>query len=330
MENKAVDIERGYLYKARAFAGYRKAIENFKPSDAPALLSCSLLFTALSTTMFREEAGDRGRIAIIDWTTILRGIGLLIDIIKMPATFATGLAPLFFRPELDLDGSTSSIPNHLLVMVTSIKDSEADSKAKDVYYQALKYLGSLYKELQTSEFSAIFYLRILTWPTFLPGDFIDLLKEERPRALVIMCHFAAFLKFTEPLWYMTEVGNTSITQIRQRLGPEWQSLISTPVAAYSSSGHQCLNLARIILENPQWGPTGEAVSGLWKDPLLDTLGWVNDEGKPMHEYESLVARTRTSRVQATVSGAVEDEGTPDVPSRSIMRRVRAPFLAVEQ
>jgi len=169
-----VSPERAIVYRAKAFEGYRRAVEEARPETYAALLATSLLLTALSSQMFRDP--DARPLYIIDWMVVWRGIGLIVNLISPEALVDSGLSQLFSRPPIDLDASTTHIPNNLLFMISSIKEGDADFEHVDTYYETLKYLGSLYLELNENRFGPILDLRIIVWFTFvscprlLPGD----------------------------------------------------------------------------------------------------------------------------------------------------------------
>lgn len=193
-----VPASKAITYRARAFSGYRRAIERADPKDFPALLACSLLLCMLSSEAFREP--DMKPLYIIDWMVLWRGIGLIMDIIPIETLVSSGLEKLFSRPAFNLNQTALHIPNNLFFMITSIKEDDEDYPYIEAYYSTLKFLGGLYLELETG-FSPVLSMRIITWFTFLPKPFIELGRKRRPRALVILAHYLSFLKMVEGVWW---------------------------------------------------------------------------------------------------------------------------------
>lgn len=193
-----VPVSKAITHRARAFSGYRKAIERADPKDFPALLACSLLLCMLSSEAFREP--DTKPLYIIDWMVLWRGIGLIMDIIPIETLVSSGLEKLFSRPAFNLNQTALHIPNNLFFMITSIKENDEDYPYVEAYYTTLKFLGGLYLELETG-FSPVLSMRIITWFTFLPKPFIELGRKRRPRALVILAHYLSFLKMVEGVWW---------------------------------------------------------------------------------------------------------------------------------
>lgn len=268
---------RTLSYKAKAFEGYRTAIEEAKPETFPALIANSLLLTALASQVFREPGCPE--LYIIDWMIVWKGIGLIFDLISISTLVDSGLGALFCRPAIDLDQSATAIPNNLLFMITSISQDDPDFEYVETYYVALKYLGALYLGLEKDGFGPVTDLRIITWFTFLPRPFVALCQKRRQRALVILGHYSAFLKILQDIWWMAGIGERSIRDVCNYLGSDYHALLDMPLAALDA--HDRLSVARIIRQDPSWNPplTLEELEARERDSR--TRVWVDDEGQEL-------------------------------------------------
>ncbi|RYP61227.1 hypothetical protein DL770_009832 [Monosporascus sp. CRB-9-2] len=244
--NRGVSPQRAAMYRTRAFAGYRSAIEAAMPMDLPALLACSLLMTALSSHVFRDP--DRRRLYVVDWMQVWAGINLIFDLMSARAVRESGLSVLFYRPPVDLERAATYIPNNLLFMVTSIKPGDDDYQWQQVYYDALRHLGSLYMELDHG-FGPVLDLRVVTFLTFLK-HFIPLGREHRPRALIILAHYLCFTKVTPNIWWVRGIADPEIDLICQMVGSEWGHLLRIPKKVRNAEDR--VEIARIITDNRNW------------------------------------------------------------------------------
>ncbi|KIH94988.1 hypothetical protein SPBR_03674 [Sporothrix brasiliensis 5110] len=269
--NQPIEPSRVLMYRARAFAGYRKAIEEATPDTYPALLACSLLLCSLSSEMFRDT--DSTALYILDWMVVWRGIGLIVKLIKPEMLFKSGMSLLFARPPINLDASTKYIPNQLLFMVSSIRHDEPDYMHINMYYETLKYLGSLYRELE-SGMGRILSLRTITWFTFLPKGFVDVAREHRPRALIILAHYLVFIKLCR-LWWMQGIADKEIKDIRDVLDEDWLLFISGPLAALETDDE--ISIGKILLNNNSWQP--DFFYDQTRDNQLRSLGLVDNSGR---------------------------------------------------
>ncbi|KAM0328471.1 hypothetical protein ACHAQA_004878 [Verticillium albo-atrum] len=276
--NQSVDPSRVLYYRSRAFEGYRKAIEKGDVKTFPALIACSLLLVALSSQMFREETTKT--LHILDWMVVWRGIGLMIKLASPRKLWEAGLAELFFRPPIDLNSSSLHIPNNLLFMVSSITKEDPEWEDVETYYQSLQYLGSLYKEMRQG-LSSILNIRAMTWFTFVPPNFVELAKQRRPRALIIIAHYAMFVKVVDTIWWLRDIGDTTIRDIIQYLGDDWEDLLATPRAALGQDTP--VETAKVILNDPVWVPpeTDQKLCPEEASRLPLVLSLVSQRGKLM-------------------------------------------------
>lgn len=241
--NQQFDAKRALSYRVKSLAGYRKAIEEAKPSDFPALVANSLLLTALSSEHFREADGKQ--LYILDWLVVWKGILLVMELVSKSTVVESGLNRLFFRPKSDVEKAAAYIPPHLLLLMSSISPSDAEYSLRETYHQTLKYLGSLYMDLAQGP-SPMMSLRTITIFTFLPSLYIDAARMLQPRALVILAYFAAFFKLVQwSVWWLEGVGDRTMRDICLYLDAEWQPFLQVPCAALDAQDHA--QLAKIIL-----------------------------------------------------------------------------------
>lgn len=239
---------RALFYHARAIEGYRQAVENASPETFPAIMANSLFLTVLSSQNFRDP--NCKELYIIDWMNVWKGMTAIIELVGMDAVLESGLGIIFFRPTIDLEAAALAIPNHLFFMVSSIGASEPDHLHVAAYITTLKLLGGLYLSLNSGGFSPDVSLRITTWFTFIPRAFIELCELRRPRALIILAHYAAFIKLVMEVWWVKGISERSITDIANNVSAEWQHLLRVPLAVNQVTDR--LAVARAILEDPAW------------------------------------------------------------------------------
>ncbi len=240
-------------YRARAFETFRKAVDVADPATFPALVACSLFLCGLSSHVFRGE--DAQPLSILHWLGLWKGIGVIVEITRLPPVFRSGINALVTRPNVDLDASARCIPSYLLFMVASITESDPDFPLTQPYYKALRYLGSLYLEVEKGV-SHMLLLRVCTFPTFLPSEVIDAAREKRPRALVILAHYLVFVKFrVQNCWWMDNIAEQEIPSIYSFLGSEWRHLLRIPMAALLLDND--MDVVRLLLSNPNWHQPSE-------------------------------------------------------------------------
>ncbi|GAW14761.1 hypothetical protein ANO14919_041640 [Xylariales sp. No.14919] len=264
MLNQPIPTQKLVAYQAQAFQGYRNAIERADPKDFPALLGCSLFTVAMSSQGFREPNGKR--LFIVDWIAVWRGIGLIIELIEPQAVKDSGLAALFWRPPIDMEKTVQYIPNNLLFMVTSIRYKDADYEFQKDYYELLRYIGSLYMELIEHGFGPVLDLRIITFWTFCPRPLLPLMKQRRPRLLVIIAHWLCFVKLMHySSWWMRGL-EPQAEQIFEEIGEKWGHLLRVPRMVMQAEGY--VEMARLIIDNHNWTPGELDLYNKHRDPRV--------------------------------------------------------------
>ena len=249
------DKSRTIAYRARSYEGYRTAIAEADPVNFPALIANSLLVTALSSQVFRDPYGQD--LYILDWMVVWRGIRLIRSMVSAPSYSDSGLDGLFCRPTINLDDAAHEIPNHLLFMVTAIKPDDDDHLHIQIYHEALKYLATLYYHLRKG-MDTLVVLRIITWLTYMPDGYVELARLKRPRALIIMAHYALFLKLTVETWWFRGIGDRSLRDLCKAIGPEWDHFMIVPHEALEED--DLLKLCKLILQDESYTfpPPGHA------------------------------------------------------------------------
>ena len=283
---------RALEHRDAAFTGYQWAVENPTPPVYPALMAHSLLLTAITAQNFREPDSDP--LYIINWMLIWRGIGAIFERTEMSkdnmaAMASSGLQTLFHRPKMDLEAAAAHVPGNLQWMIDTIQYDEEDYVDKPTYYITLPYLASLYQNLRTGGFGALMKLRIITWFTFLPQRFVELVRDRRPRALIILAHYAAFLKLMGEVWWLRDVGERSLQDLCEYVDhPMWDNLLDVPKAALVAK--DALTVDRILVHDRQWIPRVPHAYDWDEQQEAETskLTWVDNEGREIRLGQGLV------------------------------------------
>ncbi|KAK3392606.1 hypothetical protein B0T20DRAFT_60477 [Sordaria brevicollis] len=327
---------KALTYRAQAFETYRRAIEEANPSTYPALVACALFLCGLTTQVFRDEE-DYKPFYILDWMNVWQGVGLIMQMTSAETVYNSGLQTIFYRPLIDLNAAAAHIPNCLVFMVASVKEGDPDYRDNPVYYNILRYLGSLYQELKNG-FSDVLFMRILTFFSYMPKSFILLARKKRPRALVIIAYYLVFAKMV-PIWWFRGVDR-DLPHIIEFLGPEWEPLLRVPIQAVPIDSGPCtwMQVAQLLLGDKNWRPPPrikqEAIKSAPSSPASPAastststpgaedfeLAWVDNTGKPMpnhlflDEYDPKAIPVHTGPALVTASPTPPPSGPSEAES----------------
>jgi hypothetical protein len=71
----------------------------------------------------------------------------------------------------------------------------------------------------------------MAWPNLIPEDFVSLLKNRVPEALMILTHYAEMLHECSNFWVFGNAGEYLIRGLSARLGTSWNQWLAGPMAA---------------------------------------------------------------------------------------------------
>ncbi|KAI2632477.1 hypothetical protein GGS26DRAFT_77863 [Hypomontagnella submonticulosa] len=71
----------------------------------------------------------------------------------------------------------------------------------------------------------------IAWATLISSDYIRLLEMQRPEALVVSAHFAAYFHQYRGFWAFGDAGEYLIRAIHKVVGSFWEDSMSVPLQA---------------------------------------------------------------------------------------------------
>jgi hypothetical protein len=263
------------LYQDKALRTFREAIENFSKDNFLAVLIASALLSPSS--LFANRNTDEVRLWSIDWLVMHTGVGTILQAAAWTDVLESCIAPIF---EVQLpDLASTLIPTVLQQMLDLINDGDRDASYRDILLDSIIRLGELYGRVAQNGLNSATAMDIMRWPFVIPSQFIELAKEQRPRALVILAHFIILFELLPQLWWVSNVAQHEVETISILLGPEWQLFLTIPkVAVRMKDKDEILELFVNQL------PVIDTVSSVILEPLsCDVLeDFVNPPNLEMH------------------------------------------------
>ncbi|EMR83684.1 putative c6 zinc finger domain protein [Botrytis cinerea BcDW1] len=215
------------LYRGKSFRDYRAALATVTKDSKnyEAVLVMALLLVVLAS----GDRGDNDELTVASWMGLYSGLRIIVSM-KIPdggPNTTTSVGPLFVRNINDLL-ATPVVPSALLHMLY-MDPSDQDHENLQVYCGTLDALGNLYASLRQDELSEPLFIRIISWPSFTPNEFTALVKNKRPRALVICAYYMSFIKLVSGLWWLEGLADRDIRAITNMLGPDWNHVLDVPL-----------------------------------------------------------------------------------------------------
>ncbi|KAJ3496418.1 hypothetical protein NLG97_g2672 [Lecanicillium saksenae] len=234
-------------------AQFNADLEIADSRSIPHLMVTSLLMTAVASDKFRQENEEDG-LQIIGWMRLWMGISVMMQRLTVPGLLNYGLSKLFYRPPFNTDGALEHAPEKLHFAAKFFMPGDDDSRFAGVFHEVLKCIGVLYKHLKDG-LSPMMRLRIITWFTFLPTEFTELVAARNVRALAFIAHYAMFLKMTTRVWWMENVGQRTLKQVVQYIRhnydrDQYGHMVDIPELAIYTDDLD--DLGRMMLKDTKW------------------------------------------------------------------------------
>ncbi len=201
-----------------------------------ACLSSSLI--RLATFAILQERSLVPYTPPIQWLETTRGAGnifreaweFISDDESSIALSAVKRTPILKDPEALFQESSRQDLLHLLRGPRSEDATETwSADVEDAYASTLSYIGSVQHLIHAGEKPQTVCRILLMFPYLVEKNFIDLIKEQRPRALVILAHYFGLLTRFKFIWFIGDTGPREIRAISAFLSEEWLDLMAWPL-----------------------------------------------------------------------------------------------------
>ena len=120
--------------------------------------------------------------------------------------------------------------NHLLRRTRDNEVSEPwGSDVQTAYTTTVSYIGAVQQAIASGEPEPTIFRRLLLFPAVIERSFIEVVREGKPRALVVLAHYFALLARFQEFWWVGKVGLNEVKAITKVIGEEWQDLMAWPL-----------------------------------------------------------------------------------------------------
>lgn len=116
-----------------------------------------------------------------------------------------------------------------------------EEKDIEIYRETIAYITATRLAMESNESSQITARHIMVFPLLAPVEFMRLLEDKRPRALVILAHLLAMAAPLSDWWWVGHTAHRDVFAIRDMLGPEWEGMMKWPVEVVSQRCWMCRN-----------------------------------------------------------------------------------------
>jgi hypothetical protein len=244
-ERKRYQLTAAY-HQNRALPAFRSAIANANEDTCNALLAFSQL---LIIHCFASEEQDedlllvkeKHELGLPDWLHIIRGNCTIFKTVlqfikngplkplKMEGIEGEYLSPVPANPEYSrrlgrlLAAISISRKNRIAQQVTEGSLSPLPG--------ALLELSRAFSKADAARSHSIFtiWTAVYIWPVQVSQDYLDLLKDRDPAALILLAHYCILLEPLDSHWYMNGYSKRLLSRIYNQLDQEWRQWLYWPL-----------------------------------------------------------------------------------------------------
>lgn len=157
--------------------------------------------------------------------TLTRGIHVILNA-GGPFLRQGRLSPLLNPKPWD---DTPVLPPDIIPALDAIRAKARAAYTAERASIYLEAIQNLHRTFEAYEVNKNHLPIALLWLVLLERDFIELLKDKDPMALVIFAHFGAVCQAASTLWWAKDWDSIIVKEAHQALDHEWRPWISWPM-----------------------------------------------------------------------------------------------------
>jgi hypothetical protein len=219
---------------------FRIAMSNITPQNSDACLAFSTIIAAYAWASSNQSGdlffSDKSTSAEnVEWASLLRGVHTLLQAAGEWLPNSSLKMILHPRPtDLELAEAADLEVSTKLSALRQLWDPSIGT-FNDIEMKALDEALALLHEDCELVFSSpddrlIDIVSIVyAWPIKVPRDFLAMVKELIPEALVVLAYYSLLLNKADKIWYMRGMSRHLLQTIHGKVGKKWESWIAWPL-----------------------------------------------------------------------------------------------------
>lgn len=220
------------LYRDQALRSFRQAVANTTEQTISAVRAASQLLATISFAS--DRITNHSGLWVTNW------LALAVGQRNFPLFHsADGLLPRHevIRSKDSLYGSFADISVPLVVLndlqrVLPSNETDENWPDRNALWEAAADIGALITILGLPHAQSWLETKIKAWAfDKMPLGFLDLVRNGKPRALVILAYYLVFLTFLPDTWLYKDAASHDIRMIHNMIGTDWQEYIAVPMRA---------------------------------------------------------------------------------------------------
>lgn len=247
-EKRAVYHQHATQLQAEALAEYNTVLGKLDESN---ILSAFLFSSLTGLHVFCETftAGERDfnllLDALVNCINLLRGVRAVIGT-WWDYLLNSEIGPILLSASNKRQAGKDH-PYRLKEISKLVAEADIGPSSLEAYQKAISELEEVFtvqsvinEESETSGASANL---IFSWLIAVPKDYVDLLSQRRPEALIIFAYYALLLHHRRGFWAIGDAGQFLVDGISSHLGKHWEKWLAWPKSVMMGLSNEDASLA---------------------------------------------------------------------------------------
>lgn len=237
-------LQDGVNHHEKALEGFRACLSDLTESVSDAVFAFSIVNVVYIFASFGRHLGDddtspyqrRQRVLGCEWIHLIRGVGAVLHPIHMHVRKGP-LAPLLSAGDWhDTDpDQVNADGDEKLRTLSKVWAGNPDASTYEAALLSLRRSWCVVQSISTP--NSDFYVRWgydversgpMMWIFLCSPEFLDLLQQRQPPALIVFAHVGILFHLLDHRWYLNSWGRDMITAANDVLGEYWQEYMSWP------------------------------------------------------------------------------------------------------
>ncbi|KAJ9659164.1 hypothetical protein H2198_003306 [Neophaeococcomyces mojaviensis] len=217
--------------QATALAEFKTILQKLDESNiVSAFLFSSLVGLHVFCDTFSSGETDFNQVldSLISCINLLRGVRSIIGG-WWTYLLTTELSPIL-TVAADKRQAGEDNPYPLRDLADLIAEADIGAASREAYQETLKELerGFADQVQLSADEGATTANMIFAWLVIVPKEYVELLSQRRPEALIILSHYAVLLHYRRHFWAIGDSGKFLVEGITSHLGKHWEKWLTWP------------------------------------------------------------------------------------------------------
>ncbi|MCJ1226576.1 hypothetical protein MMC12_003229 [Toensbergia leucococca] len=125
--------------------------------------------------------------------------------------------------------STEGNQTRFTPLLDGLEVGNTTSQIREIYGETLSYIDSIHSAILLKEPHHYIHRRLVVVAAKFSHVFLDMLRHKDPRAMAILAHYFALMKFVDSVWWLKGIAEVEVHGINSLMPSEWHWAMKWPL-----------------------------------------------------------------------------------------------------